>query len=44
MIRKYLPVPKDLEELLPYNWKPKATAAATGEIAVSRDAPEMISA
>lgn len=35
---------ENLEELLPYNWKPTTAAAATSEIIVSKDAPKTISA
>lgn len=34
----------NLEELLPYNWKPRSAAAETAEIAVSKDAPKVLSA
>ncbi|MFN8656621.1 MAG: transposase domain-containing protein [Candidatus Obscuribacterales bacterium] len=34
----------NLEELLPYNWKPKSAAAEVAEIAVSKDAPKVLSA
>jgi transposase len=35
---------ENLEELLPYNWKPKTVVAATVEIIVSKDTPKTISA
>ncbi len=34
----------NLEELLPYNWKRKKAVPETGEIAVSKGAPKMLSA
>ena len=35
---------ENLEELLPYNWKPKTGEMATGGIAVVKDAPKVLSA
>jgi hypothetical protein len=34
----------NLEELLPYNWKPSSSTVQSAEIAVSKDAPKVISA